>query len=463
MPSDLDAPLRRLCSETNRHLPFRRPFTARFLALSNSEQQQLQQRDSMGFALQNLRPSLQHLRRLGCCQPITRRVKPSSCFGSQTASAPRLPNKRMLSSLPTSTEPLGPDVERLRRQPAKVIPDYLTPMPSHLLTTTLSDLELCGSKEYMSESTNSTSSRCSGLAGTPESRPAVQSPPVLLPQGHHLVYFPIQAAPSSLAPDGADMDHSPGVHYSRRLWAGGEVVFRDTDGGPHQARLALNGQPWTCTETIEDVRVKVDGSPLATRGSEKIFVDVWRRYALGHPSGEESLPWSIEERRTLVFMNPGVGGDAPSASTPKIIKCPWLTSNHGKDNHEAAHSVRVLPSPRHLFHFSALTFNAHAIHLDPEYARSVDGHRAPLVHGPLTLALMLRVLTGYSGQPVSRFVYRNHAPLYVNEPLTVKVRPVPPRTDRAGRGPADGGATWDAWVEGPDGGLAVKGTATMAA
>lgn len=79
------------------------------------------------------------------------------------------------------------------------------------------------------------------------------------------------------------------------------------------------------------------------------------------------------------------------------------------------------------------------------------------MHGPLTLALMLRVLTGYSGQPVSRFVYRNHAPLYVDEPLTVKVRPVPPRADGG-----DGGATWDAWVEGPDGGLAAKGTATMA-
>lgn len=71
---------------------------------------------------------------------------------------------------------------------------------------------------------------------------------------------------------------------------------------------------------------------------------------------------------------------------------------------------------------------------------------------------MLRVLTGYSGHLVSRFVYRNHAPLYVNEPLTVNVRPVPSRGDRGERELA-----WDAWVEGPDGGLAVKGTATMAA
>ncbi|KAJ3497356.1 hypothetical protein NLG97_g1972 [Lecanicillium saksenae] len=371
----------------------------------------------------------------------------------------------MLSSISTSTEHAKPDVEKLRRQPDKVIPDYLTPMPSHLLTITLSDLELCGSIESLSETTGSTPLLRSRPTGSPESTPVVQSPPALLPQGHHLVYFPIQAAPSYLAPDGADMDHSPGVHYSRRLWAGGEVVFRGTDDNPHQAGLVLNGQPWTCTETIGDVRVKQASAPLVDQGDEKIFVDVWRRYALGHPAGEKNLPWSIEERRTLVFMNPGVSGDVPTDSIPKIIKSKFQSDQNRTilDPHEAAHSVRILPSPRHLFHFSALTFNAHAIHLDPEYARSVDGHRAPLVHGPLTLALMLRVLTGYSGQLVSRFVYRNHAPLYVNEPLTVKVRPIPQRVGCVGRGPADGGATWDAWVEGPDGGLAVKGTATMAA
>ena len=78
----------------------------------------------------------------------------------------------------------------MKGRPAKFIPDYLNPMPSHLLTTTLSDLLQANA--------------------TPLSSPQIQSPPQTLPQGHHLVYFPIQTAPSHLAPDGADLDHSPG-------------------------------------------------------------------------------------------------------------------------------------------------------------------------------------------------------------------------------------------------------------
>ncbi|KAG5919597.1 hypothetical protein E4U42_006477, partial [Claviceps africana] len=105
------------------------------------------------------------------------------------------------------------------------------------------------------------------------------------------------------------------------------------------------------------------------------------------------------------------------------------------------------PTPRHLFHFSALSFNAHAIHLDPLYARLTDGHRALLVHGPLTLALMLHALRG----AVARFSYRNLAPLYADEPLRVCVR----EASRAGQ-------PWDVWVEGPEGGLAVRGSAVMA-
>lgn len=106
----------------------------------------------------------------------------------------------------------------------------------------------------------------------------------------------------------------------------------------------------------------------------------------------------------------------------------------------------VTPSPRHLFYFSALTLNAHSIHLDRAYARSTDGHGDLLVHGPLTLVLMLGALRGR----VARIAYRNYAPLYANDEMTLCVREA-----GAGAGP------WDVWVEGPGGGLAVRGTAVM--
>ncbi|KAK7402809.1 hypothetical protein QQX98_011437 [Neonectria punicea] len=292
----------------------------------------------------------------------------------------------------------------IKAHPPKVIRDNLTPMPSHLLATTLSDL----------------------LPTTPSpSSPVVASPPRLLPPGHHLVYFPIQLPPSALVPDGADPHHSPGPPFTRRVWAGGEVAFAGD--------LPLDGRAVVCREWVEDVHVR------GAEGQEKVFVDVWRRYGLGHEDVETRQEWEITERRTLVFMREQ---EAPSSAAPP-------------HPHPASHSVSLTPSPTHLFHFSALSFNAHAIHLDPLYARDVDGHRALLVHGPLTLALMLRVLSDYLGEGarVRRFTYRNHAPLYVNERMTISLRKISGAGETQGR--------WDVWVEGPEGGLAVKGTAEV--
>src|SRR5688572_10996844 len=55
----------------------------------------------------------------------------------------------------------------------------------------------------------------------------------------------------------------------------------------------------------------------------------------------------------------------------------------------------ILPSKALLFRFSALTFNAHSIHLDQHYAKNTEGYRNLLVHGPLSLTIMLTVLRCY--------------------------------------------------------------------
>lgn len=51
---------------------------------------------------------------------------------------------------------------------------------------------------------------------------------------------------------------------------------------------------------------------------------------------------------------------------------------------------------------------------------------------------------------IKHFSYRNLAPLYVDEEMKVCVR----RTDPDGH-------TWSVWIEGPEGGLAVRGQAVM--
>lgn len=71
----------------------------------------------------------------------------------------------------------------------------------------------------------------------------------------------------------------------------------------------MDGRAWMCKEEIGDVRLK------GGQGQEKVFVDVWRRYAPGHG---ESHSWDIEERRTLVFMR---DEKEPSAVPRRLIKC----------------------------------------------------------------------------------------------------------------------------------------------
>lgn len=118
------------------------------------------------------------------------------------------------------------------------------------------------------------------------------------------------------------------------------------------------------------------------------------------------------------------------------------------DPHQPTASYSLTPTPRHLFNFSALTYNAHEIHLNPIYAQSVDGHRNLLVHGPLILALMLRVVSAQvpHGEVIKSIVYRNHAPLYVDKEMRICVR----KLDTLGK--------WDVWAENAEGGLSVKGT-----
>lgn len=51
---------------------------------------------------------------------------------------------------------------------------------------------------------------------------------------------------------------------------------------------------------------------------------------------------------------------------------------------------------------------------------------------------------------IKSLTYRNLAPLYVNEEMKICLRK--PKGEEFGFG-------WDVWIEGPDGGLAVKGHA----
>lgn len=361
--------------------------------------------------------------------------------------------------------------------------DYLHPQPSHLLNLTLADL--LPSNYEQKHSQTQTKSRI------PPALPSISCPSPL-PLAHHLIYFPPQLSLSQLLPDGTDILHTPGDPFNRRLWAGGNIRFPGH-------RPLLDGSRAVCIESIRNVTVK------GREGEEKVIVTIERRVGVvpEDESAEESHRriWtedesaagdaSVVENRDLIFMRvksaEQIRSDQQQFGEPsRIVKCKYYTAFPSfsfsiaclqlcgfaflspmpsrqiwykrnllteldwiaPSNATFRHSI--LPTKALLFRFSALTFNAHSIHLDKEYTQNQEGYRNCLVHGPLTLTLLLSVLQGHLqtlNLRVGQFEYRNLAPLFVDEELSICGKP------------KNGGSSWDVWIEGPDGGLAVRGTA----
>lgn len=227
----------------------------------------------------------------------------------------------------------------------------------------------------------------------------------------------------------------------------------------------MDGNPFHCSEMIEDVQVR------GTEGDEKVYVKVKRQVFAGRYPGElargqphkrfqdrPNTKMRILEDQTFVFMRENRQEGTPAAGqTP---------SNVLKPTHAPDFSHTMVPTRELLFRFSALTFNAHAIHLDQQYCREVEGHRNLLVHGSLTVVLMIEVLRSHlevltdSGKlssekgvaRIEHISYRNLAPLYAEEEMKICVRRKGNDLDK------EGDLTWDVWIEGSDGGYAVKGT-----
>lgn len=213
---------------------------------------------------------------------------------------------------------------------------------------------------------------------------------------------------------------------------------------------------------------------------EKVFVSIERRFApvkegedeqairrrvleTNETNSEGSI---LTERRDLVFLREQASekldsGKVLHTRNSRLVKCMLHRCIFAEDadmnllpakapsNPEI--SRRIIPTKALLFRYSALTFNAHLIHLDKEYTRDVEGHRNLLVHGPLSLTLMLTVLSFHlakMGRVIREIEYRNLVPLYVDEEMKICAKAKDRRDDDS----------WEVWIEGPSGGLAVRGT-----
>jgi 3-methylfumaryl-CoA hydratase len=200
-----------------------------------------------------------------------------------------------------------------------------------------------------------------------------------LPPLWHWFYFLPRAPQSLLDEDGHPQRGGflPPIPYPRRMFAGSKLRF-------HRP-LAL-GRPAERVATIADVSLK------SGRSGSLAFVTVACRF-------EQDGVLCIEEEQQIVYREPGAAVPAPAARDwPDLPAGAW--------------SRIVTPDPRLLFRFSALTFNAHRIHYDRDYAGREEGYPGLVVHGPLTAMLLIDAARQAVAQPITGFSFRGQVPLF---------------------------------------------------
>jgi 3-methylfumaryl-CoA hydratase len=110
----------------------------------------------------------------------------------------------------------------------------------------------------------------------------------------------------------------------------------------------------------------------------------------------------VDEQQDIVYR---------SASGPE----PASTADAARAPSSSEWSIEVTPAL--LFRFSALTYNAHRIHYDRDYARDVEGYPGLVTHGPLQAIAMAEAARARGCAGNLFFDYRLVSPLFDHQGL----------------------------------------------
>ena len=208
-----------------------------------------------------------------------------------------------------------------------------------------------------------------------------------LPLLWHWVYLLDRPPQAILGADGhpaRDAIPTPPGPGLRRMFAGGRV----SQHGPLRTGTEATRRTWQASSSLKQGR----SGPLH-------FVTVRTEVSQG---GQVV----ITEEQDLVYREPApaaapVRAAAADPQPPPADPGDW----------------RIEVNPVLLFRFSALTYNAHRIHYDRDYARG-EGYPGLLVHGPLQ-ALLMAEQARPKLPPRCDYSYRLVAPLFDGQGLIV--------------------------------------------
>jgi 3-methylfumaryl-CoA hydratase len=206
-----------------------------------------------------------------------------------------------------------------------------------------------------------------------------------LPLLWHWVYLLERPRQADLGADGHPANGViPVPPGRRRMWAGGRV----TRLGP----LVVGREATRHTEIVST-------TDKEGRTGRLTFVVV--RHTISQGGNVK-----VVEEQDIVYRAP-----APTEAVEGTVEGTPVPPN------EDEWSLPV--DPTLLFRFSALTYNAHRIHYDRDYARDVEGYPGLLTHGPLQ-ALAMAEFVRKTATPATAIDYRLVAPLFDHQGLVVK-------------------------------------------
>lgn len=226
-----------------------------------------------------------------------------------------------------------------------------------------------------------------GLLNSPRSAFADGDP---LPPQWHWLYFLPDAPQSKIGPDGHPKlgGFLPDTGLPRRMFAGARVTYE---------KPLILGQPAQRRSQIISIDEK-DG-----KTGKLVFVTVAHEY-------EQAGSLALTEEQTVVYREAATA-PAPSSPSKRAKPLPKLDSED-----------TYTPDTVVLFRFSALTYNAHRIHYDRDYAINEEFYPDLVVHGPLTAILLLDLFHKENpGREIAFYEFRGTAPFFVNRSMTLGV------------------------------------------
>lgn len=215
-----------------------------------------------------------------------------------------------------------------------------------------------------------------------------------LPLLWHWVYLLDRPAQGELGPDGHPLRGTIAAFPAlgrRRMWAGGRI----RTSGPLRC-----GEPATKRSRVLSVLEKQGRSGPLT------FIVVEHQIL-------QRGQVVIDEQQDIVYRE--------AASSASQLPAP---PEDGPAAQPADGDWVIEISPSLLFRFSALTYNAHRIHYDRDYAMQAEGYPGLLTHGPLQALAMAEAARaagchGYQNDSRQQFHYRLTSPLFDHQGMVV--------------------------------------------